>query len=718
MDGRVNSVMDTKYFTLSIAVHRSAATYLVELAHGDPDSQAQIAPVRGVAAIDPAVLLGLEASQELYGKALAGQLFADGEVAQRFVQVETAAQASGGFLRILVGIDPSAQELQGLRWELLRHPRSGAALATSETVLLSRFMVSRDWRPVKLRARSELTALIAVAAPAPEKLQRMGLASVDHAGEVGRIRAALVGVEVRTLGGPGSPCTLDRLLAELRRGVDILYLVSHGVFGRGTGTPALVLQDDAGEAVVVKGDDLAQRVGELQRGPRLVVLASCQSAGDGQQIAAGQRGTAQASLAGRLADAGVPGVIAMQGLITMATVEKMMPAFFSELLRDGQIDRALAVARGKVRERGDAWMPALYTRLTAGRLWYTPGFRGEKSKEVWRRLLKPVARGKVVPIIGPRLLETACGTSHETATRLAGAHHYPLATHEWDDLPRVTEYMSVKESRFNVIQAYQDQLLHDLIEQHRGWLPPAEVPPANKKPKLGKLLAVVGDHLRASPTDPHRILAELGASVYVTTNFDPLLERALKAHERSPQQVLTRWRYQKTPLGADEESIAVPTVKAPLVYHVFGAFGAHTDEGLVLTENDYFDYLITTSSAKLMPAEVESALVDNSLLFLGFRLTDWHFRVLFRLMMSLPGRERLKQYCHVAVQLDPDMQTMADVEGAKVYLAEYLGKEANIDIFWGSSEEFLTALRGELAAAGDLDADERAPKGDDNEWDF
>ena len=324
-----------------------------------------------------------------------------------------------------------------------------------------------------------------------------------------------------------------------------------------------------------------------------------------------------------------------------------------------------------------------------------------------------------MPIIGPRLLETACGASHETAARLAGAHHYPLGTHEWDDLPRVTEYMSVKESRYNVIQAYKDQLLHDLIDQHRGWLPPAEVPPATRKPRLGKLLGLVGDHLRDSPTDPHRILAELGAAVYVTTNFDPLLERALKASERAPQQVLTRWRHQKIPRSADEDAITVPSTAAPLVYHVFGAFGPDTDAGLVLTEDDYFDYMITTSAAKLMPPEVESALVDNSLLFLGFRLTDWHFRVLFRLMMSLPGRERLKQYCHVAVQLDPDMQTMADVEGAKAYLAAYFGKEANIDIFWGSSEEFLTALRDELAATDSLmNADEGAPKGDDDEWDL
>ncbi len=180
----------------------------------------------------------------------------------------------------------------------------------------------------------------------------------------------------------------------------------------------------------------------------------------------------------------------------------MMPAFFSELLRDGQIDRALAVARGKIRERSDAWMPALYTRLAAGRLWYTPGFKGEKGKEIWRRLLKPVRDGKLVPILGPRLLEAAHGASHETALRLAGASHFPFAAHEWDDLPRVTEYMSVKESRYNVVRAYQDQLLTDLLAQHSSWLPPAEIPPANKKPKLGKLLALVGDHLRERNSTP------------------------------------------------------------------------------------------------------------------------------------------------------------------------------------------------------------------------
>ena len=36
----------------------------------------------------------------------------------------------------------------------------------------------------------------------------------------------------------------------------------------------------------------------------------------------------------------------------------------------------------------------------------------------------------------------------------------------------------------------------------------------------------------------------------------------------------------------------------------------------------------------------------SALLFLGFQLTDWSFRVLFRLIMSQGGRRRLDEYTH------------------------------------------------------------------------
>ena len=68
-------------------------------------------------------------------------------------RVKTAVEASGRFLRLRLLVGPSAPELNGLRWELLRDPETRAPLATSEKILFSRFMVSQDWRPVKLRRK-------------------------------------------------------------------------------------------------------------------------------------------------------------------------------------------------------------------------------------------------------------------------------------------------------------------------------------------------------------------------------------------------------------------------------------------------------------------------------------------------------------------------------------------------------------------------------------
>ena len=131
-----------------------------------------------------------------------------------------------------------------------------------------------------------------------------------------------------------------------------------------------------------------------------------------------------------------------------------------------------------------------------------------------------------------------------------------------------------------------------------------------------------------------------------------------------------------------------------------GGRGRRYVDTLVLTEDDCFDDLIGTSAGKKRIFKViESALVNNSLLSLGFNLTDWTFRALFRLRMSLKGRELLKNYGHIAVQLDPEMQQMQDIDGAKGYPAEYFGQELNIDVYSGSAEPFLINLRDELARA-------------------
>jgi len=361
--------------TVTIGIRRTQELYEIELRHDDPGNQAEHEPRRGTAAFDLEGLSSLLERPDDYGTALAVQLFSAREIVEGFVAAESVASTPGGFLRLQLRIERSAQELQKLRWELLRHPRSGAVLSTSERVMLSRFMLSLDPQPVVPPERAKPRVLVAVAAPNTESLVRMKLGPVDYAGEVERARKALGGLEMRILGGPGCPVTLDCLVAELRRGVDIVYLVCHGRLGR-EGTPGLALEDDAGDVVWIEGEALAIRMGELQERPRLMVLASCQGAGDGEHpstASSAPGSTAQATAASLLAEAGVPAVIAMQGLITMKSIEIMIPTLFSELLVHGEIDRALAVARGRIRKHHDWWMPVLFTRLKGGVLWSKPG---------------------------------------------------------------------------------------------------------------------------------------------------------------------------------------------------------------------------------------------------------------------------------------------------------------------------------------------------------
>lgn len=687
--------LEALYWSLEATIFRLGDAYYLELSHQDPENSARLPPIRGLAPLDLPELLQLQGQAEDYGVALARMLFAEPTLLERLGEVEVGVESRGHFLRLVISVDPTAQELHSLRWELLRHPRTGVVWATSERVVLSRLMVSRDWRPVQLRARSELVALVAVSAPVGPGFSARGLMDVDYHAELERIRPALTGMHLRLIGGPQAPLSLSSLVAALREGVDLLVLVAHGIFGRTNKKPALLLQEPGGDVEVVLVEDLATRVAELQRAPRLVVLASCGSAGQGEALAG--RGSVQTTLAARLSDAGVPAVIAMQGDISHTTMAELLPTLFAELHKDGRIDRALAVARGVVRSRPDFWMPALFVRLLDGRLWYTPGFRNKDGAKIWQKLLPAARRGKLVPVLGPGLLASACGDSFAVARTLAAAHQFPLAAHEWDDLPRVSQYLSVTDSRYNVIRTYEERLVEEIRQIHGSRLPPEELPPrGGQPPDLHRLLGLVGTRLRAeNPSDVHTLLAKLKASVYVTTNYDELLEEALRAGGRQPSTLNSRWRNGQSPEGPPTSVLPEAREGTPLVYHVFGLFG--NDDSLVLTEDDYFDFLIGTAAEDLAPPEVEAALVDNALLFLGFRLTDWRFRVLFRLLRNLPGKDLMRRHCHVAVQMDPELQTMENVEGAREYLRRYFQNEAQIEIFFGSAEDFLGSLHAALA---------------------
>ncbi len=683
------------YADLEIGLHRRATeTYVVEMRFSQPDSDTDVRLVQDTA------LVRLDAArmrEELldatgYGKALSESLFAEPAVQAAFGQARSSAQSLDVPLRVRLFIGPSAPELHSLRWETLIDPQDGSPLLTSEQIYFSRYLSSGDWRPVRLRPKGNLRALVAIANPAG--LPAYHLAPIDVEGELSRAQAGLGTIPVTALASAGS-ATLNNMCEHLREVYDILYLVCHGALVRGE--PWLWLEDESRAVARVAGAELVTRLKELQERPRLVVLASCQSAGTGDEARSGDDG-ALAALGPRLAEAGIPAVLAMQGNVSMQTMAQFTPVFFKELQRDGQIDRAIAVSRGAVRARPDAWMPVLFMRLRTGRIWYVPGFGDDRQAfEKWPALLRGIRRGQCTPILSAYLSEDLLGSSHDIARSWAETYHFPMEPHAREDLPQVAQYLAVNQDAQFPRDELIEYLRQEILRRYGD-----DLPTELHDSPLSELFAALGAQRRAhNPADPYKVLAELPFPIYITINPTNMLEEALKAAGKDPVVELCRWNsdLEQLPSIYDDEPNYQPSEQRPLVYHLFGI--AEEPDSVVLTEDDYFDYLIGVSTNKeLIPIAVRKALADTALLFLGFRIDDWNFRVLFRSIMSQEGRSRRKKYAHIAGQILPEEGRFLEPERARRYLESYF-QNADISIFWGSVEDFTKELLAQSNAEVD-----------------
>jgi hypothetical protein len=722
-----------KYADLEIALSPEGEKYRVEMQLSLPGSDAPSGLTKAaLAQFDTEALDGLGGQPEEYGKTLSGSLFTAEEAKAAGAFFKTArdvAAATGATLRVRLKIPPTAPALHPLRWETLRDPKpeTEAFLFTDGRTPFSRFLTSGDLRPVETRPREDLKALVVIANPTDLKsiwkLAEVKVADVlKHAREglkeiplhalcrLDEGDAPVSGVEI--LGLP----TLENLGAHLYSRYDILYLVCHGkletqvVKGDGTrrvaklwlerkdGSTDLVLPYEHTEKESgLPRAGLVERIQHLPQLPRLVVLASCQSFG-GAEESASPHGGELAALGPLLAEAGVPAVIAMQGNVKVATLEQFMPAFFEELLRpenEGQIDLAMAAARAKVAaHRPDWWAPTLFMRLKSGRIgWHEPGFRrpdGRPDFRKWPAVVERIHDGKCTPILGPGLLDCLLGSVHKVARNWAEAHQFPMSPHQRDDLPTVAQYVSVDQDERYPYEQLGKDLRQSILEHYEHVFGP-ELQSVGEK-SLDQLLDKVGKWRRGQdPSEPHRVLARLPFKVYITANPDNLLTSALTDPElepkRTPHVELCPWKDELVRAPYSSE----PSYEEPLVYHLFGKLDEPSS--MVLTQDNYFDYLIgVTRNRKLIPPVVQTAMSGRLLLFLGFQIDDWSFRVLLRSIVGKPGSSLLKDYAHVAVQLDPEGERTSDPQAARRYLEDYF-RDTAISIYWGRTEDFVRELQ-------------------------
>ncbi len=628
---------------------------------------------------------------DAYGRVLSKNLFI-APVKEAFGKARSLAQSDDLALRVRLLIGPSAPELHGLRWETLRDPLDGTALLIDEGIVFSRYLASLDWRPVGVRPRSQLRALVVIADPSnlnAYEAPGRTLPPVDVEGELQRTQQAMGWIPITPLASGGA-ATLTGIVDGLRAGHDILYLVCHGYLV--DGEPQILLESPTGQVHRLSGVALIDALRDLQRPPRLVVLASCQSAGGGEQAGSSDEG-GLAALGPRMAEAGIPAVLAMQGRVSMRTVTQFMPAFFDELNDSGQIDQAMTVARRAVRDRHDWWVPVLFMRLATGRFWYVPGFAGERDFEQWPGLLAQIRRGRCTPVLGSGLTDGYIGSREEIAQGWASQYHFPMARHHREDLPHVAQYLAVHQRSYEFPRYELESYLQTaLLERYAGNLP-ADV----RDQSLNELIRATGAYRRSVDAfEPHAALARLPFKMFITTQPTNLLADALTAEGKQPQVELCRWRDDASWLPSvfdDPTSQYEPSPQRPLVYHLFGHLAQ--PDSLVITEDDYFDYLIgVTKNRELIPEAVRRALTDSALLFLGFRLDEWDFSMLFRSILNQQGERRRSKYLHVAAQVDPEEASIIDPSRARRYLESYFSQhdQIQVSIYWGSVDDFARQL--------------------------
>ena len=221
----------TEVADLEIGLHRrDADSYAVEFRFIQPGSDADIRlspDTRATAHFDFDNLRWAVFDARDYGHLLTQCLFADPDVRSAFAQATASARALDVPLRLRLLIGPSAPELHALHWETLLDPQDGSWLGTGEDLFFSRYLGSLDWRPVRLRPKGQLRALVMVANPAD--LERQNMTAVDVAGEIARARQGLGEIPVTAVPEKeGDHATLGTMIGCLREGYDILYLVCHG----------------------------------------------------------------------------------------------------------------------------------------------------------------------------------------------------------------------------------------------------------------------------------------------------------------------------------------------------------------------------------------------------------------------------------------------------------------------------------------------------------
>jgi hypothetical protein len=283
----------------------------------------------------------------------------------------------------------------------------------------------------------------------------------------------------------------------------------------------------------------------------------------------------------------------------------------------------------------------------------------------WESLLPRIKSGNCTPFIGAGACEGYFPLGADIARAWAKKWDYPLQ--DCSDLVHVAQYLAVRRDYM-----FPKERLIELFQA------------VIEKKGLPDL---------TSSNEPHSVLSRLPFPIYITTNYDDLLQRALKVRNKLPIQELCSWNdaVERFRRQRDTEDSVKPSKESPVVFHLHGSLGF--SESLVLTEDDYINFLVKLSHEGMdgLPSHIRIALAKSSLLFVGYRLTDWSFRTIFHSLVSVAQQSSYSR-THISVQLLPEENGSQEKQKRiEEYFNQYFAK-LNIRVYWGTARAFMKEL--------------------------
>lgn len=134
---------------------------------------------------------------------------------------------------------------------------------------------------------------------------------------------------------------------------------------------------------------------------------------------------------------------------------------------------------------------------------------------------------------------------------------------------------------------------------------------------------------RAKLTENHRILVSLPIRSFWTTNYDTLIEEALKSVHKKPDIKIT-----------DQNLATTRPRRDAIVYKMHG--DVSQPDKAVVTKDDYEAY---NETRQLFSTTLQGDLVSKTFLFIGFSFNDPNLAYILSRIRILLGQNRREHYC-------------------------------------------------------------------------